>query len=119
MSAVEALVDHTNTAAENWLLIALGGIIVGVIVALAGAANEYGRWWHERTTAKADHDALVARKTRTWCERWYDGKAADVAALEAFLARGEQRVVLHALRRRPENTTRLTDHRRKHGRGAA
>lgn len=88
-------------------------VCVIVLVLLVAARD----WMDEIGQRKADAAAHDATKTRSWAERW-GGRAKDVAAIEASVARGEQQVVLHALRRKPANPTRLAEFRRKHGRAS-
>lgn len=99
-----------HNSPDRWDALALigAGIAIACLMAalvwLSGKANDY---WTDRADAKAEHDALVARRTESWCRTWLDGRAAGAAAIEASVARREQHVILTTVR--ASNPRRLAD----------
>lgn len=91
----------------------VGSFLVGFVfcaacVAAFVALIQLRDWLDVIAERKAAAAERAATRTRTWAERW-GGRAADIAAIEASVARGEQQVILHAIRRKPKNETRLAD----------
>lgn len=113
--ATQVIVDHGNSAWDNWKLILFGIALAVITAVIVWAANDAADvFW----TAVADRAAIKARETAALETLAASlSTAADAAAMEARVAAGDEHVTDY--RTATTAPTRLSDHRRRYGRKSA